>query len=98
MHLVIGPVLTRKRGYAFDSWTPEDGLACGFVYRRIEDAYYARNFEIKARSNGAGAQTVACATVDEFVKSTIELPITNAPAYGATVPQLGLPFGKFKKI
>ena len=29
MHVVIGPVLTRARGYAFDSRTPEDGLTRG---------------------------------------------------------------------
>jgi hypothetical protein len=65
------PVLTREGGYAFDAWTPENGVSRGYVYRRIEDAYYARNFEIRACSNRTAAQTVACATVDEFVKSTI---------------------------
>ena len=29
MHVVSGPVLTRARGYAFDSRTPEDGLTRG---------------------------------------------------------------------
>ena len=52
MHVVIGPVLTRARGYAFDSWTPEDGLTRGEVYRRIEDAYYASNFEIPSQLPG----------------------------------------------
>ena len=42
MAVVIGPVLTRAGGYAFDAWTPESGLSRGYVYRRIEDAYYAR--------------------------------------------------------
>jgi hypothetical protein len=39
MATVIGPVLTRTGGYAFDVWTPEQGLSPGHVYSRIEDAY-----------------------------------------------------------
>jgi hypothetical protein len=62
MHVVVGPVLTRERGYAFDSWTPKEGLSRGYIYRRIEDAHYARNVEIRY---------VACSTIDEFVRSTI---------------------------
>ena len=45
MHTVIGPILTRDGGYAFDSWTPEEGLSRGYAYRRIEDAHYARKAE-----------------------------------------------------
>jgi hypothetical protein len=71
MHIVIGPVLTRERGYAFDSWTPEDGLSRGYIYRRIEDAYYARNFQIRVGGKSAAGDIVACATVDDFLRSTI---------------------------
>ena len=42
MHIVVGPVLTRKGGYAFDRWTPEQGLTPGCTYAGVEDAYYAR--------------------------------------------------------
>jgi hypothetical protein len=66
MHVVVGPVLTRERGYAFDSWVPKEGLSRGYIYRRIEDAHYARNVEIRY-----AGQTVACSTIDEFVRSTI---------------------------
>jgi hypothetical protein len=48
MHTVIGPILTRDGGYAFDSWT----LNRGYSYRRIEHAYYARNVEIRSRTRG----------------------------------------------
>jgi hypothetical protein len=71
MHIVVGPVLTREGGYAFDSWTPEDGLSHGYVYRRIEDARYVRNFEIRSRTKEYVGHTVACSTVDEFERSTI---------------------------
>jgi hypothetical protein len=39
MQIIVGPVLTRKGGYAFDCWTPEEGLSCGYTYGRIEDAH-----------------------------------------------------------
>ena len=73
MQIVLGPVLTRKGGYAFDCWTPEEGLSRGYAYCRIEDAHYARNVEIRSRNNGSSDQTIACSTVDEFVRLTFDL-------------------------
>jgi hypothetical protein len=70
MRVVIGPVLTREGGYAFDCWTPEGGLSRGYSYRRIEDAYYARNVETRLRGKAYAGCIVACGTVDEFVRST----------------------------
>jgi hypothetical protein len=29
MEIVVGPVVTRKGGYAFDCWTPEEGFSRG---------------------------------------------------------------------
>jgi hypothetical protein len=66
MLAVVGPVITREGGYAFDSWTPKKGLSRGYAYRRVEDAYYARRAEIKTHSAGPAAPMVACATIDEF--------------------------------
>ena len=48
MHVVVGPIVTRDGGFAFDSWTPENGLSRGYSYRRIEDANYARKVEIRS--------------------------------------------------
>jgi hypothetical protein len=71
MHIVVGPVLSREGGFAFDSWTPGEGIGRGYTYRRIGDAYYARNVEIKSRKKGYSDRlVVACSTVDEFVRST----------------------------
>jgi len=70
MHIVVGPVLTRKGGYAFDSWTPERGLSLGFAYGRVEDAHYARKVEIRSGREGCSDKTIACSTVDEFVRCT----------------------------
>src|SRR5207302_3969468 len=72
MQIVLGPVVARKGGYAFDCWTPEEGLSRGYTYDRIEDARYARNIEIRSHNNKRSLdQTIACSTVDEFVRLTI---------------------------
>jgi hypothetical protein len=71
MHIVVGPILTRKGGFAFDCWRPEQGLSLGYVYGRVEDAHYARKAEIRSSRNGASNDTIACSTVDEFVRLTI---------------------------
>jgi hypothetical protein len=66
MLAVVGPVITREGGYAFDSWTPAKGLSRGYAYRRVEDAYYARKAELKTHGTGQAAPMMACATIDEF--------------------------------
>jgi hypothetical protein len=71
MPVILGPVLTREGGYAFDSWTPEQGLSRGYVYRRIDDAYYARKAETRFPSNEYAGRIVPCNTVDEFVRATV---------------------------
>ena len=71
MLTVLGPVLTRKGGYAFDCWTPERGLSVGYTYGRVEDAYYARKVEIRSHNVGCSDETNACSTVEEFVRSMI---------------------------
>ena len=43
MAIVIGPVLSRADGYAFDTWSTGKGLTRSYPYRRIDQAYYARN-------------------------------------------------------
>ena len=50
--IVVGPVLKRPEGYGFDVWTVTKGVIPGYPYRRIEDAYYARNAEIRASAQG----------------------------------------------
>ena len=59
------PVLTRADGYRFDTWTAGLGVTLGYAYRRIEDAHYARNAEIKVFAQRR-ALTV-CQTLDEFI-------------------------------
>src|SRR5690348_9322929 len=69
MQVVVGPIVTRDGGFAFDSWTPEKGLSRGFSYRRIEDAHYARNIEIRSGGDRLARAMVACSTLDEFASA-----------------------------
>src|SRR5215469_12434980 len=69
MYTVVGPVLTRNGGYAFDCWTPENGLSSGYTYHRVQDALYARNVEIRSHNKGSENRAIACNTVDDFARS-----------------------------
>ena len=71
MQIVVGPVLTRQGGYAFDCWSPEQGLSPGYTYGRVEDAYYARKVEIRSPKQGCSHKIIACSTVDEFARLMI---------------------------
>ena len=76
MHAVVGPILLKEGCYAFDLWTPEAGLSRGYAYRRIEDAHYARNAEIRSRRRGRSGAAVACGTLDEFTLAVVEREAT----------------------
>ena len=86
MQIVLGPVLVRTGGYAFDCWTPEEGLSRGYIYGRIEDAHYARNAEIRSRNRGRSDQTTACSTVDDFVRLTLDLRGRQQRTWAAPLP------------
>jgi len=62
MGIVIGPVLKRPDGYGFVVWTVAKGVARGYPYRRIEDAYYARNAEIKVSAQGRAPSGIRSGT------------------------------------
>ena len=86
MQIVVGPVLTRKGGYAFDCWTPEQGLSLGYAYGRVEDAHYARNVEIRSRNKGSSDQPIACSTADDFVRLTLDLRDRQQSAGATPLP------------
>jgi hypothetical protein len=86
MHAVVGPVITREAGYAFDSWTPQTGLSRGYSYRRVEDAYYARRVEIRSHGTGSAYHLVACSTIDEFAAELAEREI-DPEAVGIARPR-----------
>jgi hypothetical protein len=66
----------REGGYAFDAWTPEDGLRRGYVYRRIEDAHYARKAEVRCPGESHAGPVVPCNTVEQFARATTVLEAT----------------------
>ena len=84
--MILGPVLIREGGYAFDAWTPENRLRRGYVYRRIQDAHYARKAEIKFRARSVANPMIACSTFDEIrsalAKRQISLDALVAPTCG----------------
>ncbi len=75
MAAVVGPVLARQGGYAFDVWTIEDGLSCGALYPRIESALEARDaaiaFTLPARL-GARIEISVCDSFEEFFSELAE--------------------------
>ncbi len=71
MHAILGPLLAREGGFAFDAWTPQEGLSRGFAYRRVGDAHYARNSEIRSRPG-----SVVCTTLEEFTSAVAEREVT----------------------
>jgi hypothetical protein len=76
MHAIVGPILVKEGCYAFDLWTAEEGLSRGYAYRRIEEAHYARNAEIKSRRRGGSGAAVTCGTLDEFILAVTEREAT----------------------
>jgi hypothetical protein len=48
--------------------------------------HYARNVEIRSRNNGSSDQTIACSTVDEFVRLTLDLRGRQQRAWATPLP------------
>jgi hypothetical protein len=70
--VAIGPVLMHLGGYRFDVWVEGKGVSLGYPYRRIEDAHYARNAEIRTSLQDRVLGAVVCQTLDEFIASSAE--------------------------
>jgi hypothetical protein len=70
MHIVVGPVLTRKGGSPLIAG-PRRGAQHWYTYGRIEDAHYARKVEIRCRKSGCSNHLIACSTVNDFMQLTI---------------------------
>ena len=70
MNIVIGPVLSRADGYAYDTWAAGMGVTRSYPYRRIDQAYYARNAEIKALVQSRAAAAIVCQTLDDFIANS----------------------------
>jgi len=78
MAIIIGPVLARSGGYRFYLWTAGKGFSASYPYRKIEDAYYARNSVIRTSGQDRASGAVVCQTLDEFVAKTAQPDILAA--------------------
>jgi hypothetical protein len=67
MNIVIGPVLRRADGYAFDTWTEGKGVNRSYPYHRLDQAHYAQNAEMKASAQSRFTTAIVCQTLDEFI-------------------------------
>jgi hypothetical protein len=77
MGVVVGPVLPRPGGYAFATWTWDEGLSLGYVYPRLEDAHQAVIDRLVAEytlSDGSEPldDVCICSTVEQFLPELLE--------------------------
>src|SRR3954466_11607844 len=86
MQIVLGPVVARKGRYAFDCWTSEEGRNRRYTCGRTEHPPCARNVEIRSRSRGSSDQTIACSTVDDFVRLTLDVRGRQQSAWATPLP------------
>ena len=78
MQVVIGPILKRAGGYAFDTWDAHEGINYGFAYHRIEDAIYARKATIKDAAQDGEPSALLCQTIEEFHNRLLAVEFLNA--------------------
>jgi hypothetical protein len=64
--LLVGPILCRNGGFAFDTFSREGGLRRGFPYRRIEEATYDRKVTLLGAGGQSNLARVGCETLGEF--------------------------------
>ena len=64
---LVGPVLYRQNGYAFDMFTAAAGLKRGFSYKTVEEAIYDRRTTLR------GLSMVACETTMDFDKECVAM-------------------------
>jgi len=64
--ILLGPVVSRNGGFAFDTFTDTTGTTPGFTYRCVEQAKYDRNATLLGLNRASGVVTIACETADEF--------------------------------
>ena len=84
MELLVGPILERKGGYSYDTFTLADGLRSSFRYRRVEEARYDQRALIAESERDSRCQVRMCGILSEF-NSAIEA-VRNADA---NLPQRG---------
>lgn len=66
MDLLIGPLLERKGGYGYDTFTLTEGLRSSFRYRRVEEARYDQRALIAESERDPRCHIRICETLIEF--------------------------------
>ena len=66
MGLLVGPILERKGGYSYDTFTLADGLRSSFRYRRVEEARYDQRALIAESEHDPRCHIRMCETLSEF--------------------------------
>jgi len=64
--LLVGPILCRNGGFAFDTFSREGGLRRGFPYRRVEEAKYDRKVTLLGIGAPSHIARIGCETLSEF--------------------------------
>jgi hypothetical protein len=64
--ILVGPVVSRNGGFAFDTFCAPDGLKRGYPYRRVEQANYDRKATLLGLQLSREFVTTACETILEF--------------------------------
>src|SRR6516225_12279540 len=85
MQIVLGPILTRRGAMPSIAGRPRRGSAAGTLTVASRTPI-TRNVEIKSRNNGSSDLTVACSTVDEFVRLTLDLRGRQQRAWATPLP------------
>jgi hypothetical protein len=89
--ILLGPIVSRNGGFAFDTFTDATGITPGFTYRRVEQAKYDRNATLLGLHRASGVVTVACETVDEFRRRSGAMSGTGATQPGFVMQRDGVP-------
>ena len=69
---------------------PRPGVTRGYPYHRIEDAYYARNAEIKASAQCRAPAAIIYQTLDEFIVESTGLRDARGRLIGLADEHAGL--------
>jgi len=64
--LLVGPIVCREGGFAFDTFSCSAGTVQGFPYRRAEHADYDRKSTLAGMHVPAGFAVVSCDTTHDF--------------------------------
>jgi len=66
MELLIGPLLERRGGYSYDTFTRAEGLRHSFRYPRVDAARYDQRASVAEARRDSRCEVCICETQSEF--------------------------------